>query len=116
MTMNKIFSSRLETRLSYRSLTRLRFAALVFVAVAAAGPSALIAQGSDTQPQGRANPIMGVPAPLGGTAPQLAPSGEGESLNILRGGLTVGALYSDNSVPVSGQRTEYQYSVMPSLG
>src|SRR5262249_41048736 len=34
----------------------------------------------------------------------------------LRGGLTVGALYSENSVPVSGQRTEYQYSVMPSLG
>src|SRR5262249_26500983 len=116
MTMSKIFSSRLETRLSCRSFSLLRLTACFLGVLAAVRPPAIIAQEKDTQRQTRDNQIMGVPAPLGGTAPQLLPSGEGEVRNILRGGLTLGALYGDNSIPVSGQRTEYQYSVTPSLG
>lgn len=99
--------------MSYRSSSLVRLTACVFVALAAARPPALMAQEKDTQ--SRANPIMGVPAPLGGTGPQLLPTSDGEVSNILRGGLTLGALYDDNAIAVNAQPSVYQYAVSPSL-
>ena len=113
--MNKIFSSRREIRLSYHSLSSPGLTAFVALVLVAAQPPPLIAQEQDRETQGRASSITSVPAPLGGTRPQLLPTSEGEVRNILRGGLTLGTLYDDNAIPVNVQPSEYQFSVSPSL-
>jgi hypothetical protein len=116
MILSKIFSSGPETRLSYRSLTLLHWTIGLLLAWSAAQPSAMNAQEQESQIQARTSPIMGVPAPLGGTNPQLLPTSAGEIRNVLRGGLTVGALYDDNTIDVNGQRhAGYQYSVSPTI-
>jgi hypothetical protein len=116
MLLNKIFSFGPETRLSYRSLTPPHWAACLLLAWWAAQPSVLNAQEQAGQTQARTSSIIGVPSPLGGTNPQLLPTSAGEVRNVIRGGLTVGALYDDNAIDVNGQRHDgYQYSVSPSL-
>src|SRR5437899_885895 len=114
MTMSKIFSSGLATPLSYRRL--LTLTAWVAVVLSAVRQPVLVAQGQDTQTQAHDTSITGVPAPLGGTSPQLLPTSEGEVRNVLRGGLTIGGLYDDNAISIGSQRLDgYQYSVSPSL-
>jgi len=76
---------------------------------------ALIAQQQDTPAKAHDISITAVPAPLGGTSPQLLPTSQGEVHNVLRGGLTLGALYDDNAVIANTQGSEYQYSISPSL-
>jgi hypothetical protein len=116
MILNKTFSSGPETRLSYRSLTPLRWRICLLLAWSAVQPSALNAQEQAGQTQARTSPIISAPSPLGGTNPQLLPTSAGEIRNVIRGGLTVGALYDDNAIDINGQRHDgYQYSVSPSL-
>ena len=116
MLLNKIFSFGPETRLSYRRLTPPQWAACLLLAWSAAQPSALNAQEQAGQTQARTSPMISVPSPLGGTNPQLLPTSAGEVRNVIRAGLTVGALYDDNAIDVNGQRHDgYQYSVSPSI-
>jgi hypothetical protein len=112
MTTSKIFSFGLETLLSYRSLG---FATCVFLSLSVAGLPPLIAQEQDTAAKTHDISITAVPAPLGGTSPQLLPTSQGEVHNVLRGGVTMGALYDDNAVIANTQGSEYQYSISPSL-
>lgn len=114
--MSRIFSFRQETRLSYRSLNLVTFRACIILASLAASPAALIGQEQNTQEQTHAPQILVVPAPLGGTSPQLLPTGEAEARNLLQGGVTVGTLFDDNAAAVGTQRhDEYQYFVLPSI-
>ena len=113
--MNKIFGSRLEIRLSYRSLSSLGLTAFAALALSVAQPPALIAQDQNAKTQAHDSSFTGVPAPLGGTSPQLLPTSAGEVHNLLRGGLAVGALYDDKAIPVNAQPAEYQFTVSPTL-
>src|SRR5262249_15208127 len=114
MTMSKTFSSELEIPLSSPSVNLLRLAACVVVLASACSPI-LIAQEQDARAKdAQANvhdkSIIRVPAPLGGSGPQLEPTSiESGVHNILRGGLIVGSLYDDNSIDFGGP----QYSVSP---
>src|SRR5262245_30896857 len=111
--MNRIFSSGPETPLSYR---RLRLAAAcMLVSLSAAQSLALCAQEQDKPANTHEISVTSVPAPLSGTSPQLLPTSQGEFHNMLRGGLTVGALYDDNAIIANTQGSEYQYSISPSL-
>jgi hypothetical protein len=81
-----------------------------------AQPLALIAQDQDAKTPARDSSITVVPAPLGGTSPQLLPTSESEVRNLLRGGVIVGTLHDDNALNVNGQSYDgYQYSLLPSL-
>ena len=87
----------------------------MFVSLSAAQSPALFAQEQDKPANTHEISVTSVPAPLGGTSPQLLPTSQDEFHNMLRGGLTVGALYDDNAIIANTQGSEYQYSISPSL-
>lgn len=116
MIVLTMFTSRRKTFLPYRGLNLLRLAACFVAAWLPGCPSTALAQEQVGQTPGPASLVVSVPAPLGGTSPQLRPTSEGEVSNVLGGGLTLGTLFDDNAVSLNGQHfREYQYYVLPTF-
>lgn len=93
----------------------LNMTAWILAATALGRPGMLLAQ--EQQDQNQSLPrLLVVPAPLGGSSPQLLPTSEGQVSNVIGGGVTLGAVLDDNAFDLNGQRyAQYQYSVLPTL-
>jgi len=80
----------------YRNST-LRWTIGILVASVIWGSTALCAQQA-ANPGVGSEAVLRIPAPLGGTAPKVIPTGVADTQNVVSGGVALGVLYDDNSL------------------